>query len=366
MRRINRIEIEGFRSIKSLKLDLEDINVLIGANGSGKSNFVAAFSFLRAITEGRLAQYTRKHGGADRILHFGAKFTDQLRFKVHFKDSVNQYEIVLSPTTADDFSIDEEWAYFWNKEYTSPYGTGLRSEGAEAGISRHPQTGIADYVKSALKSWRVYHFHDTGESSPMKRVAEIDDNLFLRPDGSNIAAFLYLMKEKHSDRYNMIRNVIQRMAPYFDDFVLQPRELDEDRIRLEWRHKSSDSYFDVSSLSDGTLRFICLTTLLCQPNSMLPSVVLLDEPELGLHPYAITLLGSLIKTASQEAQVILSTQSSFLLDQFDPENIIVAEHEEGGTTLRRLEPKAFEDWLEDYSLGQLWEKNELGGRPSGQ
>ena len=155
------------------------------------------------------------------------------------------------------------------------------------------------------------------------------------------------------------------MAPFFDDFRLEPRNLDEERIRLEWIHRDSDAYFDASSFSDGTLRFICLATLLCQPVEFMPSVILLDEPELGLHPYAINLLGSLIRSASQKAQVILSTQSSLMLDQFVPTQVLVAERAKGGTDLIRLDTDALNNWLEDFSLGQLWEKNEIGGRPSG-
>jgi predicted ATPase len=134
-------------------------------------------------------------------------------------------------------------------------------------------------------------------------------------------------------------------------------------IKLEWKHKNSDLYFDASSLSDGTLRFIALTTLFLQPKECLPSVILVDEPELGLHPYAIEMLASLIRPASNNAQVIVSTQSSLLLDHLDPEDVLVANRVDGGTQITRLESAPLVEWLKDYSLGQLWEKNEFAGRP---
>jgi len=220
------------------------------------------------------------------------------------------------------------------------------------------------WVRARLGGWRLYHMHDTSISSPMRKTAKVDDNQFLRSDGSNLAAFLYYLQEKDSTSYNLIRRTIQRVTPFFDDFRLAPSRLKPDDIKLEWRHKNSDQYFDSSSFSDGTLRFIALTTLFLQPRNYLPSVILVDEPELGLHPYAIEMLASLIRQASQTTQVIVSTQSSLLLDHFDPADVLVANRVDGGTHIERLELEQLRDWLTDYSLGQLWEKNEFAGRPA--
>ena len=178
-----------------------------------------------------------------------------------------------------------------------------------------------------------------------------------------MAAFLYRLKQQHRDSYELIRRTVQQVAPFFDDFQLEPLALNPSTIKLEWRHVGTDDYFDASSLSDGTLRFIALTTLFLQPVELRPSVILVDEPELGLHPYAIELLASLIKQASKETQVIAATQSSLLLDQFDPEDVLVADRVDGATTIKRLEPEPLAEWLKEYSLGQLWEKGELAGRP---
>jgi predicted ATPase len=261
------------------------------------------------------------------------------------------------------FPAAEQVAYWDKTRYSQPYYSSLMTMGQEAGISS-PNKGIADYVRQHLNKWRVYHFHDTSSSSPMKKNGELNDNRFLRPDGSNLASFLYYLKEKVPDSYHMIRRAVQRVAPFFEDFELSPLQLNEEYIRLQWRHKNSDAYFDANSFSDGTLRFIALATLFLQPKSRRPSVILVDEPELGLHPYAITMLATLIKQAALETQVILSTQSPLLLDHFAPEDVLVAERMEGGTVLNRLDPDQLSVWLEDYSLGQLWEKNEIGGRPS--
>lgn len=365
MARIDKIEINGFKSIAKLRLKIKDINVLIGGNGSGKSNFIGVFKLLREIVDGRLATYVKTSGGADSILHFGSKHTPQASFHVYLNDSVDQYKISLSPTVEDGLVPTSETVYYWNKSFPQPYAEGLSSAGAEAAISSESSGSVKAHVRSALQSWRVYHFHDTSDTSPLKKTSKVDDNKYFRGDGSNIAAFLYLLKAKHEEEYRLIRNTIRRIAPFFDDFVLEPRSLDEDRIRLEWTHRGTDSYFDVSSFSDGTLRFIALTILLLQPDKYKPSIILLDEPELGLHPSAITVLGALVRQASQHVQVIISTQSPMLLDMFEPEEVVIVQHEGGASTFERLDKDDLGDWLEDFSLGELWEKNEIGGRPGG-
>ncbi|MEP7010557.1 MAG: AAA family ATPase [Acidobacteriota bacterium] len=364
MPELDTITVKGFKSIASIeKLKLAPINVLIGPNGSGKSNFIGVFSFLHAIREGHLEDYVLRAGGADKVLHFGSKETKSLHVHVSFQGGTNHYRIELQPTDADELVPKSEQVGFRRFGYKHPMWEGVSRRGKEAGISSPSAEGIVSYVRADLDRWRLYHFHDTSSSSPMKKTADLNDNRYLRPDGSNLASFLYLLRNKYEDCYSLIRRTVALAAPFFDDFQLEPQEKNPETIRLEWRHKGSESYFNASSLSDGTLRFIALATLFLQPNRYRPSVILVDEPELGLHPYAITLLGSLIKQVSTGTQVIVSTQSPFLLDQFQPEDVLVADRVDGGTQFTRLDPAKLESWLEDYSLGQLWEKNELGGRP---
>ena len=367
MAELDYITVKGFKSIASIeKLKLGPMTVLIGPNGSGKSNFIGVFSFLNAIREGRLQEYVVKAGGADKVLRFGSRVTKQLHVHISFRDEVDQYEVTLVSNGADELFPQTELVHFWDKEkgYARPYSEPIASRGREAGISNPYSKRVASYVRLRLDSWRLYHFHDTSVDSPMKKTADVNDNRFLRPDGSNLAAFLYLLRERHEDSYRIIARTVRQVAPFFEDFELEPQALNPDKIRLEWRHAGTDAYFDASSLSDGTLRFMALATLFLQPEEYRPSVILVDEPELGMHPYAITLLAALMKQASTASQVIVSTQSSLLLDHFEPEQVLVAERVDGATRFTRLESSGLESWLESYSLGQLWEKNELGGRPA--
>lgn len=361
------ITIRGFKSIASVEeLELRPINVLIGPNGSGKSNFIGVFTFLHEIREGRLQDYVTKAGGAEKLLHFGSKTPKEMSFHLSFAGQAIRYELTLSPTEDDGLFPTGETGREQNTSDLWPQSTELppRQRRLEAGISDPTWAVGAESVRELLGGWRVYHVHDTSSTSPMRKTAKVHDNDYLRSDGSNLAACLYYLREQHEEAYSLIRRTIQRVAPFFDDFRLRPLKLQPDDIKLEWRHRSSDRYFDASSLSDGTLRFIVLTTLFLQPESQRPSTILVDEPELGLHPYAIGMLASLIRQASVKTQVIVSTQSSLLLDHFRPEDVLVADRIEGGTTITRTDPARLAAWLEDYSLGQLWEKNELGGRPA--
>ena len=370
MSALHSISIKGFKSISHIEnLPPGPINVLIGPNGSGKSNFIGVFSFLNAIHSEHLQQYVIRAGGADKVLHYGSKVTEELIVRLSFEEKSYKYEIRLKATDADALYVDAlrmelEGSQSEHLGYQSgqSFDSTSSDEVELPSLPEAPQ--LENDIKNPLDSWRLYHFHDTSSGSPMKKTADLNDNRFFRPDGANLAPFLYYLREKHESSYSLIRRTVQRVAPFFDDFALAPQQLNEDKIRLEWRHKGTDAYFDASSLSDGSLRFIALATLLLQPESHRPSVILLDEPELGLHPYAITMLASLLKQAAAQTQIILATQSPFLLDHFEPEDVLVADRVNGRTQLTRLDTASLETWLQDYSLGQLWEKNEIGGRPA--
>lgn len=369
---LNWISVDGFKSISSTgKIHLRPINLIIGPNGSGKSNFIGVFSFLQAIKEGRLYEYVRTAGGAEEVLYFGSKETQEIKIRLSFQGDINGYELDLKVDNEDNLFALRELVSFWNKQHPSPYVESLSSmeSGKEAGISNAKLTKrVPNYIRNHLDRWRLYHVHDTSQGSPLRRTARVDDSDYLRPDGSNLASFLYRLQEtsKYTDSYGLIRRTVQRVAPFFDDFLLRPDNLNSEVIKLAWKHQSSDKYFGASAFSDGTLRFIALATLFLQPLELRPSVILVDEPELGLHPSAITLLASLMRQASTETQIIASTQSPLLLDYFDPEDILVANRIDSATTLTRLDSSKLQNWLEDYSLGQLWEKNELGGRPASE
>jgi predicted ATPase len=226
MLELDYITVKGFKSVASIEeLKLGALTVLIGPNGSGKSNFIGVFSFLNAIREGRLQDYVIKAGGADRVLHFGSRVTERLHIHISFKRGENQYEIDLERSAADELVPLSETVYYWDKSYPSPYDKWIGSVGKEAGISKQVSSGIASYVRHHLDTWRLYHFHDTSTNSPMKKTADVNDNRYLRPDGSNLAAFLYFLREKHEDSYGLIARTVNQVAPFFEGFELEPQRL---------------------------------------------------------------------------------------------------------------------------------------------
>jgi predicted ATPase len=366
---LERIRIEGYKSIRTLDLTLRPLNVLIGANGAGKSNLISLFQLLNEVMARRFQVYTGRVG-ADTLLHFGEKITPRIEVELVFRGEQsnlhNIYEAVWEPTQRDTLIFaDERYGIHDQTRYADPRlysaGQGHPETQLYDRLSNTPHRGVADYVVEALESWKVYHFHDTSAEAGVKKLGDIADNEILRADAGNLAAFLNLLHETERGQYDRIVNTVRLVAPFFEDFNLRPSPLNTEKIRLEWREYGSDAYFSAHMLSDGTLRFMCLATLLLQPR--LPSLILIDEPELGLHPYAITLLAELLESAAQRTQVIVSTQSVPLINQLTPEDIVVVDREGGQSTFTRLDSASLEGWLEAYSLGELWEKNIFGGRP---
>lgn len=369
------VQVKGFLSIREAEIPFRALNVLIGANGSGKSNLITLFQMLNRMAVGELKNYILKAGGANTLLHYGRKQTDRMKIRIQFKrknELANAYSCELIPTQADTLAIAQERIEFHDQDrFSTPYKLGMPGTYQESALTKpelwgddNRDKGIARHVRDCLLAYRVYHFHDTSVGAWVKQFGYLHDNNFLQEDGSNLAAYLYRMREKEEQCYQRVVETVRLTNPYFGDFVLSPSQLNPEQIRLEWREKLSDTVFSPHALSDGTLRFICLATLLMQPPKLMPALILLDEPELGLHPFAIRLLAEMMSTASQHTQIITATQSPLLVSWFEPEDLLVVERVQSSSQFRRLDRQDIAGWLEDYSLGEIWEKNLIGGRPS--
>jgi predicted ATPase len=362
MHTLESIRVRNFRSIADQTVDLRRLNLFIGGNGSGKSNLIGVFHFISRIAAQELQTYTGVMGGADKILHFGRKRSPELKIALRFGEGTlaNGYNAVLVPTEDDRLIFSEERVWFQDRsEYQKPYDVRLGGGQLESRLEK--QTGIEGHVRNDLRSYRIYHFHDTSPGARVKQTGDIDDNRLLQIDAGNLAAFLYRLKATAADHFRLIESTIRQIAPFFAGFDLEPSKLNPGKIRLQWREQGADALFGPEALSDGTLRFVCLAALFLQPEP--PPVILIDEPELGLHPAAIVLLAAMLRTASVKSQVIVATQSTSLVNQFTPEDLCVVERREGGSVFRRLDATDLSQWLDDYGLGDLWEKNVLGGRP---
>lgn len=366
MAQIKSITIKGFKSIRSLEgFEMRPLNVLIGPNGAGKSNFIGALRFLSEVAGDNFPGYVQKQGRANAVLHGGRKRTQMLEFEVYGQSDnrgvSNGYRISLDATNDNRFIFtrEETWvAGSMTSGTTYPLG-----RNHEEALVRSETGYVEKYVLAMMKSWRQYHFHDTGDLAAVKQSHSVKDTLRLKPDAGNLAAYLGRLRKRHLPCYQQIVETVRLVAPFFGDFV--QRDEAQDTVELEWTQKSDpDTPYGAGALSDGTLRFICLTTLLLQPWFLLPDTVLIDEPELGLHPYAIGVLADMLKQVAENRQLIVSTQSVELLNAFAPEDVVVVDRQDDESTFRRLDSTELAGWLADYTpLGELWLRNVLGGRP---
>ncbi len=376
---IDRIYINNYKSIReSGEIRIRPLNVLIGPNGVGKSNFISFFKLLNSISEKRLPAFVADNGYADRILHFGRKNSKEVSGGVIFRqpggNTNNRYDFILKPDQSNGFYFEKEDASYnllangmeWNgyneNGYNESWDSWVLNSAGDKNSALGEYTGSRfTYLRGYFDQLKVFHFHDTSGSAPLRQPAKLRDNAFLREDGSNLAAFLYLIREQHPSNFKLIEYAVRSVAPFFERFDLRPDKLNPQLIFLTWQAKESDEYFDAGSFSDGTLRFIAHVTLLLQPDP--PKTIIIDEPELGLHPHAIHKLASLVKSAATKSQIILSTQSVNLLDQFEAEDIIVVERTDNQSTFKRLSSEELSNWIGEYSLGELWGKNVIGGTP---
>lgn len=361
MSRVKSLTIAGYKSIRELlDFELTNLNVLIGANGAGKSNFISMFRLLAEMVEQNLQVYVQQQGGPDALLHFGRYATDRLQAKFYYAD--NAYMFSLIPTSDNRLIFEQELSFFGDQNLFKAEPLFSLGRGHdESRLITDTDPHLSD-LRLSVTNWRIYHFHDTGEKAKVKQRHTTNDNLRLKTDAANLAAYMRMLYENHHSYYQRIISTIQLVAPFFDDFVYRPGE--PEYIELEWTQKGQpDTPFKAHILSDGTLRFICLATLLLQPLELLPDTILIDEPELGLHPYAISVLADIFKQVAEEKQLIVSTQSVELVNELSPEDIIVVDQENDASVFKRFSSDELSGWLEEYSMGELWKNNVLGGRP---
>jgi len=360
---IHSIEIKNFKSIRqSGEILITPINVLIGPNGAGKSNFINFFKFLNRLYEGQLQLYISRNGRAEYFLYFGRKHSDFLYGKIIFDNQwKSEYQFTMVSDQSGNLIFAEEWSkYKKPDEYLTDYQR-IGNGGNFESLLSMDGTYRNKYLLQNFREFKVFHFHDTGFNSRIKQPCSTIDYAYLYEDGRNIAAFLYRLSKTHEKHFKMIEKVVSSIAPFFDRFYLEPDEINPEQIYLRWFEKGSEQIFTSHHLSDGTLRMICLCTLLLQPQ--LPSTIIIDEPELGLHPFAIKKLAAMLQSASSSSQIIISTQSINLVNEFSANDIIVVEREGNQTVFKRQSEEKLAEWLNDYSLGELWQKNILGGRP---
>jgi predicted ATPase len=362
MSSLDQVTIRGFKSIRDLKdFKLEKLNLFIGANGAGKSNLISFFRLLHALMEGELNSYVVGNGGLSDMLFNGRKTTEAMFFETRFGKRGHRFTLTAGPH--EEAVIFREARYYaggfsgWWEMGDSFNG---KSKVAAEAESEKGDAEKSQSVVNAIKSWQIYHFHDTSSTAKMRHYEIVQDDGELRYDAANLAPYLKRLKESHPKSYADIGNAVRLVTPFFEDFILEPRQMGEAvKVNLSWRQKGSDYPMQPHHLSDGSIRFMALATALLQPEP--PSAIIIDEPELGLHPHALAILAELIHDAATRTQVIIATQSATLLDHFEVKDIVVVKREDGSSVFHRLAEHEYSHWLESYSVGELWTKNVIAG-----
>ncbi len=366
MLKLNKISLEGYKSIRQCRdLPLGNLNVLIGMNGAGKSNFISFFRLLKSAMRGELRIYVGKNGAAHSLLHFGPELTKDILASIQFENEAetNLYAFRLSYAVPNNLIFASETFRTTPREGSPAQFSELVAH--DVSESAVVQLGLRDNERMKLFTRLIggiatYHFHDT---SILARGRHVNDHRVLYENGDNLAAVLSLLRDTYADVYVRILETIRLIAPFFGDFILEPHSESPDLAMLNWRAKGTDYELGPHQLSDGTLRFIALATLLLQPAERLPQMIVIDEPELGLHPYAIKILASLIQDAANFTQIIVATQSAGLVDQMEPDDVIVVDMVDRASQFQRQSREKLKEWLDEYTLSELWESNLFGGRP---
>ena len=375
--KIESIKIQGFRSLADVELtDLPNAAVLIGPNGSGKSNVFLFLEMLRQMLRyRRLGEFVARHGGADDQLFGGSAVTSTLSGELQLSASNGHYfhKFSLPYVQPDQFFVERESIDFVPSTHPGPMGRLTFNRDTESGlldlyevdessndVVNKELVQALNEIREFFGSLAFHQFHNTDFNSNIKKSWDITDSVRLRPDGGNLAAVLYRLEQEDTKRYDYICNLINRILPTFDRFDL---EESYGKVLLRWKAVGSDKTMGAHLTSDGSLRYFCLVTLLNLPEEMLPSVILLDEPELGLHPSAVGLVGAMIKRMSRHRQVIVATQSPLMLNEFDLGEVYVFDLKDGQTRVHRPDEEGLKNWVEEYSTGEIWLTNLIGGRP---
>ncbi|MDR1091505.1 MAG: AAA family ATPase [Prevotella sp.] len=365
---LKKICISGYKSISPknpIEIELDKINIFLGANGSGKSNIISFFKMLNYMMTGSLQLFVEKAGTSQVFLHYGAKHTDKIKGELYFETTKGYdiYRFALTHATPDRLIITSE-EIEWCRKGQELKKIVLNSDFKESALIQVRGNETNRIMSNMLSNCKVYQFHDSSPESPIRQSSPVDIVKYLQAEGNNLASFLHYLKNEYYVNYQRIVSYINQIMPQFNDFYLEPNE--KGYVSLKWTDIYPNDYvFLPEQFSDGAIRFIALATLLLQPTKTMPNVIIVDEPELGLHPSAIGQLATMLKEAAMHTQVVVATQSPGLVDEFEAQDITIIESdkEKGFSIVHKLDEKELKDWLENYSLSELWDKNVIGGRP---
>ncbi len=381
MYKIKRIKISGFRRLLAIDLPVRPFMVLIGANGVGKTSFLDAFSTLSASASGNLNSILSQFGGISNLLTRGK--IEDLSFLVDMTAPGHQpleYELRLSSKGTgyaisgevlcqqpDDFdktfrhidSSDGDIRYYETEENRlvrpdwehNPLETSLAQVPK---MYRQPEE-----LRRILATATQYHVLDVGPRAPVKMPQPMKPATLPGPDGGDLVPYLYYLREGDRDRYEVIIDSLRTAFPDFEELNFPP--VAAGLLAMTWKDKKFSKPIYMNELSEGTLRFLWLVSLLQSPN--LSTVTMIDEPEVSLHPELLSLLADLMREAAKRTQLIVATHSDRFIRFLSPDEVVVMDVDDDGcASATWADSLDLDQWLAEYSLDEVWRMGRMGGR----
>jgi predicted ATPase len=379
--KINRIKIAGFRRLHAIDLPVRPFMVLIGANGVGKTSFLDALSILSASASGNLNGILSRFGGIANILTRG--ISEDLSFFVDMAVpgyKPLEYELRLAPK-GTGYAISREVLSQQRDGYPEPFKHIDSTDGdiryyeieeerlvrpdwehgpLETSLAQVPKMfRQPEELRRILATATQYHALDVGPRAPVKMPQPMKPATLPGPDGEDLVPFLYYLREGDRERFDRIVDSLRSAFPDFEELSFPP--VAAGMLAMTWKDRKFNKSIYINELSEGTLRFLWLVSLLQSPN--LSTVTMIDEPEVSMHPELLSLLADLMREASKRTQLIVATHSDRFIRFLRPEEVVVMDiNEDGSATATWADSLDLDQWLAEYSLDEVWRMGRMGGR----
>lgn len=381
MNKINRIRIGGFRRLYDVDLQIKPLMVLIGANGVGKTSLLDVLALLSASAEGRLNDELSELGGVVSVLTRARADAVSLLVDMEVPGyEPLEYDLSLSPK-GNGYAITREVLSQARVGYPEPFKHVDSRDGdikyfqieesrlvrpdwehdpLETSLSQVPKMfRQPEELRRILGSATQYHVLNVGPRAPVKLPQQMRPATLPGADGEELVSYLYYLREADPNRFESIHDSLAAAFPDFEGLSFPP--VAAGMLAMTWKDKNFAKPLYMNELSEGTLRFLWLASLLQSPG--LSTITMIDEPEVSLHPELLSLLADLMREASQRTQLIVATHSDRLIRFLRPEEVVVMDvGEDGLATATWADTLDLEEWLAEYSLDEVWRMGRMGGR----
>ena len=381
MSKFQYVQVEGYRRLFSVPLEMRDLTVMIGSNGVGKTSLLDVFSLLASSAKGQLLE--KIGGGLEGILtrdkanHLAISLEMSVPGYAPLK-----YYLELSPVRGSSYEISIETLTQHNDpnayqplKYIDSHRLNIKYFNVQTHYLEPPnwehnpfETSLSqvpkmyqqsENLRKQLASCTFYGALDVSSRSPVRLPQEMRPAKLPGPNGEDLVSCLYDLRETDPDRFEMVEDTLAAAFPEFEKLSFPP--VAAGKLSMTWKDKNFSKPIYVHELSEGTLRFLWLVALLQSRD--LTALTLIDEPEVSLHPELLRLLADLMREASKRTQLIVATHSDRLIRFLKPEEVLVCDAQDGLTTMTWADKLDLDKWLAEYSLDEVWAMNLMGGRP---